>query len=297
MRLITGTTEFETTEATAISLGKFDGLHMGHQLLVNRILKKKEEGLKALIFTFDFGNRPMLLLPEERRALLKKWGVDCLIECPLVESLAHMEAEDFVREILVKRLHVKYLAVGTDFHFGHKRKGSYQLLEAMQEECGFEVEVVEKACYDGEEISSTRIRRELEQGHMELVNQLLGYNFSVTGEVLHGRQIGRTLGLPTTTLLPGPGKLLPPNGVYATRTRIADEIFEGITNIGHKPTVGAEPRRGVETFLFDLDRNLYGDDITVNFYGFERPERKFESLEALKARIEQDVIWGRDYFR
>ena len=297
MRLITGTTEFETTEATAISLGKFDGLHMGHQLLVNRILKKKEEGLKALIFTFDFGNRPMLLLPEERRALLKKWGVDCLIECPFVESLAHMEAEDFVREILVKRLHVKYLAVGTDFHFGHKRKGSYQLLEAMQEECGFEVEVVEKACYDGEEISSTRIRRELEQGHMELVNQLLGYNFSVTGEVLHGRQIGRTLGLPTTNLLPGPGKLLPPNGVYATRTRIADEIFEGITNIGHKPTVGAEPRRGVETFLFDLDRNLYGDVITVNFYGFERPERKFESLEALKARIEQDVIWGREYFR
>ena len=297
MRLITGTTEFETTEATAISLGKFDGLHMGHQLLVNRILKKKEEGLKALIFTFDFGDRPMLLLPEERRALLKKWGVDCLIECPFVESLAHMEAEDFVREILVKRLHVKYLAVGTDFHFGHNRKGSYQLLEAMQEECGFEVEVVEKACYDGEEISSTRIRRELEQGHMELVNQLLGYNFSVTGEVLHGRQIGRTLGLPTTNLLPGPGKLLPPNGVYATRTRIADEIFEGITNIGLKPTVGAEPRRGVETFLFDLDRNLYGDVITVNFYGFERPERKFESLEALKARIEQDVIWGREYFR
>lgn len=297
MRLITGTTEFETTEATAISLGKFDGLHMGHQLLVNRILKKKEEGLKALIFTFDFGDRPMLLLPEERRALLKKWGVDYLIECPFVESLAHMEAEDFVREILVKRLHAKYLAVGTDFHFGHNRKGSYQLLEAMQEECGFEVEVVEKACYDGEEISSTRIRRELEQGHMELVNQLLGYNFSVTGEVLHGRQIGRTLGLPTTNLLPGPGKLLPPNGVYATRTRIADEIFEGITNIGHKPTVGAEPRRGVETFLFDLDRNLYGDVITVNFYGFERPERKFESLEALKARIEQDVLWGREYFR
>ena len=297
MRLITGTTEFETTEATAISLGKFDGLHMGHQLLVNRILKKKEEGLKALIFTFDFGDRPMLLLPEERRALLKKWGVDYLIECPFVESLAHMEAEDFVREILVKRLHAKYLAMGTDFHFGHNRKGSYQLLEAMQEECGFEVEVVEKACYDGEEISSTRIRRELEQGHMELVNQLLGYNFSVTGEVLHGRQIGRTLGLPTTNLLPGPEKLLPPNGVYATRTRIADEIFEGITNIGHKPTVGAEPRRGVETFLFDLDRNLYGDVITVNFYGFERPERKFESLEALKARIEQDVIWGREYFR
>ena len=296
MRLITGTTEFETTEPTAISLGKFDGLHMGHQLLVNRILQKKKEGLQSLIFTFDFGDRPQLLLPEERRALLKKWGVDSLVECPLIEAVAHMEAEDFVREILVKRLHVKYLAVGTDFHFGHNRKGSYRLLEAMQAECGFQVEVVEKACYAGEEISSTRIRRELERGNMELVNQLLGYNFSVTGEVLHGRQIGRTLGLPTTNLLPEKQKLLPPNGVYATRTRIADETFPGITNIGHKPTVGAEKRRGVETFLFDLDRNLYGERITVNFYGFERPERKFDSLEALKERIEQDVVWGREYF-
>lgn len=296
MRLITGTTEFETTEPTAISLGKFDGLHMGHQLLVNRILQKKKEGLQSLIFTFDFGDRPQLLLPEERRTLLKKWGVDCLVECPFIESVAHMEAEDFVREILVKRLHVKYLAVGTDFHFGHNRKGSYRLLEAMQEECGFQVEVVEKACYGGEEISSTRIRRELTRGNMELVNQLLGYTYSVTGEVLHGRQIGRTLGLPTTNLLPEKQKLLPPNGVYATRTRIAEETFEGITNIGHKPTVGAEARRGVETFLFDLDRNLYGDIITVQFYGFERPEWKFDSLEALKERIEQDVVWGREYF-
>ena len=296
MRLITGTTEFETTEATAISMGKFDGLHMGHQLLVNRILKKKEEGLKALIFTFDFGDRPTLLLPEERRSLLKKWGIDYLVECPFVESIAHMEAGDFVREILVKRLHVKYLAVGTDFHFGHNRKGSYKLLEAMQEEYGFEVEVVEKACYGGEEISSTRIRGELEQGHMELVNQLLGYAYSVTGEVLYGHQIGRTLGLPTINQQPELSKLLPPNGVYATRTRIASENFEGITNIGYKPTIGGETRKGVETFLFDLDRNLYGETLTVSFYGFERPERKFDSLKALKERIEKDVAWGREYF-
>lgn len=296
MECITGTTEFEIQEPTAISLGKFEGLHIGHQLLVERIRKKKDQGMKSLIFTFDFGERPTLLLPEERRALLKKWGIDYLIECPFTEAVSHMEAEDFVREILVKRLHVKYLAVGTDFHFGHHRKGSYQLLQAMQEECGFEVEVVEKACYGGEEISSTRIRRELEMGHLELVNQLLGYTYAVTGEVLHGRRIGRTLGLPTINLLPEKRKLLPPNGVYATRTRIADECFEGITNIGHKPTVGAEERRGVETFLFDLDRNLYGEQVSVCFYGFERPEQKFPSLDILKERIEQDVLWGRRYF-
>lgn len=296
MRIIEGTTEFQVQEKTAISIGKFDGLHQGHQLLVERIVKKKQEGLKALIFTFDFGDRPVLLLPEERREMLRKWGVDYLLECPFVESISHMEAEEFVRKILVERLHVRYLAVGTDFRFGCQRRGDYRLLQRLSAECGYEVEVVEKACWQGEEISSSRIRRELEQGRMELVNQLLGYAYSVTGEVLHGRKIGRTLGMPTTNIVPSERKLLPPNGVYATRTVIAGELFEGITNIGYKPTVGAEPRKGVETYLFDLDRNLYGEILTVRFYGYERPERKFDSLEELKKRIGQDVEWGRTYF-
>ena len=296
MRIIEGTTEFQVQEETAISIGKFDGLHQGHQLLVERIVKKKQEGLKALIFTFDFGDRPVLLLPKERREMLRKWGVDYLLECPFVESISHMEAEEFVRKILVERLHVRYLAVGTDFRFGCQRRGDYRLLQRLSAECGYEVEVVEKACWQGEEISSSRIRRELEQGRMELVNQLLGYAYSVTGEVLHGRKIGRTLGMPTTNIVPSERKLLPPNGVYATRTVIAGELFEGITNIGYKPTVGAEPRKGVETYLFDLDRNLYGEILTVRFYGYERPERKFDSLEELKKRIGQDVEWGRTYF-
>lgn len=296
MRIIEGTTEFQVQEETAISIGKFDGLHQGHQLLVERIVKKKQEGLKALIFTFDFGDRPVLLLPEERREMLRKWGVDYLLECPFVESISYMEAEEFVRKILVERLHVRYLAVGTDFRFGCQRRGDYRLLQRLSAECGYEVEVVEKACWQGEEISSSRIRRELEQGRMELVNQLLGYAYSVTGEVLHGRKIGRTLGMPTTNIVPSERKLLPPNGVYATRTVIAGELFEGITNIGYKPTVGAEPRKGVETYLFDLDRNLYGEILTVRFYGYERPERKFDSLEELKKRIGQDVEWGRTYF-
>lgn len=296
MRIIEGTTEFQVQEETAISIGKFDGLHQGHQLLVERIVKKKQEGLKALIFTFDFGDRPVLLLPEERREMLRRWGVDYLLECPFVESISHMEAEEFVRKILVERLHVRYLAVGTDFRFGCQRRGDYRLLQRLSAECGYEVEVVEKACWQGEEISSSRIRRELEQGRMELVNQLLGYAYSVTGEVLHGRKIGRTLGMPTTNIVPSERKLLPPNGVYATRTVIAGELFEGITNIGYKPTVGAEPRKGVETYLFDLDRNLYGEILTVRFYGYERPERKFDSLEELKKRIGQDVEWGRTYF-
>lgn len=296
MEIFKNTTEFQIEEPTAISLGKFDGLHQGHQLLVDRVLKKKKEGLASLIFTFDFGERPVLTLKEERRELLRREHVDYLVECPFVPALSHMEPEDFVQEVLKKRLHAKYLAVGTDFRFGYQRKGDYHLLQEMSESCGFQVEVVDKACWRGREISSTFIREELEQGHMELVNQLLGYAYSVTGEVLHGRQIGRTLGMPTTNLLPKEQKLLPPNGVYATRTVIAGEVFEGITNIGYKPTVGGESRKGVETYLFDLDRNLYGEIIQVQFYGYERPERKFPALEALKAQIESDVAWGKEYF-
>lgn len=296
MVIIKHTTEFQTEEGTAVSLGKFDGLHQGHRLLIDRILDKKQEGLASLIFTFDFGERPALTLPEERRELLRRRQLDYLVECHFVPALAHMEPEDFVTKILKERLHAKYLAVGTDFRFGYQRRGDYRLLQQMSSSCGFQVEVVEKACWKGREISSTYIREELKLGHMEQVNQLLGYAYSVTGEVLHGRQIGRTLGMPTTNVLPKEQKLLPPNGVYATRTLIAGEVFEGITNIGYKPTVGGETRKGVETYLFDLDRNLYGEIIQVQFYGYERPERRFPSLEALKAQIESDVAWGREFF-
>lgn len=296
MVIIKHTTEFQTEEGTAVSLGKFDGLHQGHRLLIDRILDKKQEGLASLIFTFDFGERPALTLPEERRELLRRRQLDYLVECPFVPALAHMEPEDFVTKILKERLHAKYLAVGTDFRFGYQRRGDYRLLQQMSSSCGFQVEVVEKACWKGREISSTYIREELKLGHMEQVNQLLGYAYSVTGEVLHGRQIGRTLGMPTTNVLPKEQKLLPPNGVYATRTLIAGEVFEGITNIGYKPTVGGETRKGVETYLFDLERNLYGEIIQVQFYGYERPERRFPSLEALKAQIESDVAWGREFF-
>ena len=296
MKVLKHTTEFQIAEETAVSLGKFDGLHQGHRLLIDRILKKREEGLASLMFTFDFGERPALTLPEERWELLRRAHLDYLVECPFVPALSHMEPEDFVRKVLKEQLHARYLAVGTDFRFGYQRRGDYRLLQEMSASCGFQVEVVEKACWQGREISSTYIKEELEQGHMEQVNQLLGYAYSVTGEVLHGRQIGRTLGLPTTNLLPREQKLLPPNGVYATRTLIAGEVFEGITNIGYKPTVGGETRKGVETYLFDLDRNLYGETIQVQFYGYERPERRFPNLEALKAQIESDVAWGREFF-
>ncbi len=279
-----------------MSLGKFDGLHRGHQLLLERILKKKEEGLAALVFTFDFGRRPSLMLPGERRAMLRGKGMDYLLECPFVPEISHMEPEAFAAEILVRRLRAEYLAVGTDFRFGYERRGDYRVLTELGERYGFRVEVVEKACFEGREISSTFIREELALGCMERVNELLGYPYSVTGEVVHGQQIGRTLGMPTTNLHPEEEKLLPPNGVYATKTRIDGRSYEGITNIGLKPTVEGQRKKGVETYLFGVEQDLYGKEITVEFYAFRRPERKFDSLKELKQQLLLDTEWGKGYF-
>jgi len=263
---------------------------------LERILEKKKEGLKALVFTFDFPERAGLMLSRERREMLRKKQVDYLVECPFVPEISHMEPGDFVKELLVQRLRVRYLTVGADFRFGYQRRGDYRLLQQMGKVYDFQVEVVEKACYQRREISSTFVREELEKGNLTLVNRLLGYPYSITGKVLHGRKIGRTLGLPTVNLQPEEQKLLPPDGVYATRTLVGEKVLEGITNIGYKPTVGRENQRGVETYLFALDQELYGEEITVSFYGYARPEYKFASLEELKKQIQQDVDWGKAYF-
>ena len=292
METIRLTKDFHIDSPTAVSLGKFDGFHIGHRLLINRILAKKKEGMKSVIFTFDFGEKKALHTEAEREALLEKWGIDYLLICPIGGEIMHMEASDFIRALLVGGLDMKYAAVGTDFRFGYRRGGDPSLLKSMEGELGFETDIIDKAQFDGEDISSTRIRDALSMGRIDQVNRMLGFAWSVTGTVRHGRQLGRRLGMPTINIVPDVTKLLPPYGVYATKTRIAGEDFDGITNIGVKPTVGGDAI-GIETYLFDLDKDLYGEELTVRFYGFERPEQKFDDIDALKKRIEKDVEWGR----
>lgn len=308
MKYVTGKIGYERTMPSAVSLGKFDGLHRGHQKLLEQVLQQKTKGLSPVIFTFTQNPTRVLtglsaqniMTNEERCAMLEAKGIDCLIECPFVPELMHMEAERFVEEILVRKLKAAFVAVGTDFRFGHQRRGDAALLQQLGVRYGFETKVVEKETKQGQEISSTWIREALHEGKIPLVNELLGYPYFVTGEVLHGRKIGRTLGLPTTNLLPPSEKLLPPNGVYLTRSMQLDgEDWEyyGITNVGYKPTVGAEEQKGVETYLFDYSGDLYGKRLKVEFLEYSRPEQKFESLEALKSRILSDVNWGKNRMR
>ena len=282
-------------EETAVTLGKFDGVHRGHQKLLSRILEKKN--LKSVMFTINGRKSGFVLTDEEKRFMLEKTGLSYLIDCPFIPSVSGMEAEDFVREILVNRLHAKSIVVGKDFHFGYKRGGDATLLLWLQKKYGFQVEVVEKEQYKGRDISSTYIREALHDGNVKLANELLGYRYYVSGIVLHGRQIGRTIGMPTTNLLPPQEKLLPKDGVYLTRTFVKEDEYYGITNVGYKPTVGGETRRGVETYLFDFDGDLYGQDLMVEFIEFRRPEQKFQSLDELKAHILSDMNWGKSVAR
>ena len=295
MEYLSGLSGLYIYEETAVTLGKFDGLHRGHQKLIKRTMGYQRQGYKSTVFTLDFGRKEMLLTGEERRGILEKKGVSYLIDCPFLPEVASMEPEDFIQSVLVDKLHAKKIVVGEDFHFGHNRKGDARLLKELEHIYEYEAEIVRKEKEGDREISSTYIREEIAKGNMEAAGRLLGYPYFVSGEVLHGRHIGSRLLVPTTNLVPTTRKLLPPNGVYISRTLVNGREYGGITNIGYKPTVG-EKFRGVETYMFDFDEDLYGCDITVQLLKFLRPEKKFDSIDRLREQMKQDIGVGRSFF-
>lgn len=298
---------FTIKEPTVLSFGKFDGLHRGHELLMGYMAEKKREqdGLQAVVFTFDIppkeqvagAKAKVLTTNQEKVKLFEDAGIDYLIECPFTKEIMCMEPEAFIAQT-VTSLNVKYMVVGTDFRFGHNRRGDYRMLQAFASQYGYEVKVVEKMQEEGRDISSTFVREEIAAGNMEKANWLLGYAFFVEGRVLHGKKLGKpVLGIPTINLLPPEDKLLPPYGVYVTATEHQGKVYPGITNVGCKPTVGGQNPVGVETHLFGVSEDMYGEEVKVKFLSRVREERKFEGLAALKAQMEQDIHYGREYFK
>lgn len=308
MKYMKDTLDFQLNKRSVVTLGKFDGLHRGHDKLISRTIELGKKGYETVVFTFDvsplvkLGTKitRTLITNEERKILLEQKGIDCLVECPFVPEVIQMEPEDFIREILAVQLRAAYVVVGPDFRFGYNRRGTTQLLKAMESKYGYHVEILEKEVEETGEgqraISSTWIRETLREGKVEKVNHLLGYPYFVKAKVVRGRQLGRTWGLPTINQIPENGKLLPPFGVYATKTYIGGKEFFGISNVGVKPTV-AVPFAGVETYLFDCNENLYEKDAWVEFYHFVRPECKFDSVEELRDQIQRDVVAGKRYFK
>lgn len=303
MEYVKGIEEYKGTCETAVTLGKFDGLHRGHQKLISSIKQRAKGDIKSVVFAFDMRAffkargmiRDQIMTNRERRVHLED-QVDYLIECPFTEKIQIMEPEDFVRQILVDMLHVRYIAVGSDYRFGVNQKGDVNLLKEWAPRYGYEIDIIEKERYQGRIISSSYVKEALRQGNMELVHNLLGYPYSIMGNVIHGQQLGRTLGFPTMNVLPSHVKLLPPKGVYACKVCVDDTWYQGIGNLGNKPTVHSDGKVLVEAYLYDYHGDAYGKCIDIRFFSYERGEQKFHSVEDLKNQVERDKAFGLTYF-
>lgn len=305
MEYISGITEFNLSEPSVISLGKFDGLHRGHELLIEYMLLKKQEGLKTVIFTFDVPPKKLLSQDEtkvlttndEKMHIFERSGIDYLIECPFTHEIMCMEPFDFIKKI-VRELDVKAMVVGKDFHFGHNRAGDYHTLQYYAKELEYEVNVVDKMQYENRDISSTFIREEIMAGNIEKANELLGYHYFVQGTVEHGKHLGGpVLGFPTANLVPPDNKLLPSFGVYITQIEVDNTLYQGIANVGCKPTIEGENPIGVEMHIFDFEQNIYGKEIRVDFLSRVRAELKFDSMDELKEQMNKDIAFARTYFK
>lgn len=304
MEYIKGTLDFFVKEPTVLSIGKFDGLHRGHELLMDSVFEKKKEGLKAAIFTFDIPPKKaleqnagaLLTTNEEKMHLFEAIGIDYLIECPFTDEVMHMPAEEFLKR-MVSQLSIHCIVAGTDCSFGYKRRGDYKMLQQYAPIYDYEAQIVDKMQYKGRDISSTYIREEIAEGNMEKAHMLLGYAYFVQGEIVHGNQIGRTIGIPTINLIPPKEKLLPPFGVYVVKAEIEQRIYKGIANVGCKPTIEGNNPIGVETHLLDFSGDLYGKHAKVSFLKRVRGEKKFHDIEELKQQMEKDVLFSRSYFR
>lgn len=300
MEIIKNTTDFYLNRETAAALGKFDGLHIGHRRLLEEIIAQKKKGLAACVFTFDpapavlfgFSDGKELNTKEEKRILLKRMGVDILIEFPLNHATAAISPRDFVVDILIKQMNARFIAAGTDLSFGSKGAGNTSLLVELSKEFDYTVKTIEKVCFEEHEISSTYIRSEIEAGNMKLARQLLGMPYTIVGKVQHGNRIGRTLGMPTVNLLPPSNKLMPPCGVYYSSVFYKGKSYSAISNVGYKPTVTQERIMGIETYIYDFQEEIYGEEIEVGLYEFKRPERKFPDINALKAQLQEDIRAG-----
>ncbi len=303
MKIIDNIRDCDFTFDTAVTVGKFDGIHRGHHLLYDYLAREKEKGLKSVVVSFDLSPRlvlskdsvPNLITEEEKEYILDQSGIDYLVRLSFSEELMHMEAEDFVR-LLSEKLHMAYMVVGSDFHFGYRGLGDTALLSKMAENLGFRLDVVSKIKLDKRDISSTYVRDEISLGHIERANELLGYKYFIWGEIVHGNHIGSGMGIPTINMLPPSTKLLPPNGVYITEVLIKNRTYHGVTNVGIKPTIEGTRGVNVETFILDFKEDVYEEIAKVSFLKRIRPEKKFNNLSELKDQILKDTKEAYHYF-
>ena len=284
-----------------VAIGVFDGVHLGHQVLVRRLVAgARAAGATAVVATFDplpgqalsqDPPRSTLADAPERVALLEQAGADAIVIFTFDHAFSQQTAEEFIRRLTTAG-EIGRIVVGVDFQFGHGREGAVPTLHALGERYGFAVNVVEPIALGGAVVSSTRIRQALREGDLTTAQALLGRPYSVSGTVVHGEERGRALGFPTINVTPPDDKLLPRDGIYATWAVIGADRFRAATSLGVRPTFGAGPRK-LESYLLDFSGDLYGRQATIVFVERLRDEMKFESAEDLARQIATDVASSR----
>jgi len=280
---------------TAVALGTFDGLHLGHQSVLEKLKRQADvQGLRTLVFTFENlpssyfgGEQGMLFLPEEKEAAFEKLGVDLLYMPKFDGAIAGLEREDFAK-LLFEQLRAKAVVVGFNFRFGKSAQGTPQYLKKAAEQYGATVYEQEPYLLGGEPVSSTRIRAALRQGEIAQAQKLLGRPYEICGIVAHGKQLGRKLGFPTLNFYPPECKLMPRHGVYAAEAELDGKRYAAVANIGIRPTVKDGDMLSVESNLIGFSEDAYGKKACLRLVEFLRGEQKFDGLDALTSQIAQD---------
>ncbi|AOC94898.1 Riboflavin biosynthesis protein RibF [Flavobacterium anhuiense] len=300
MKLFHSINDFQSTKKTILTLGTFDGVHIGHKKILERITQNTENGkYESLVLTFF--PHPRMVLQEkseirllntidEKIKLLEATGIENLVVHPFNESFSRLTAEEFVRTILVEKFQIQKIIIGHDHRFGRNRTANIDDLIAFGIEYGFEVEQISAEEIQDVSVSSTKIRKALNEGNMALANEYLGYSYFLNGTIVKGKQLGRTIGFPTANIhIEEDYKLIPKIGVYVVRAVVNNETVFGMMNIGFNPTVNGE-KQTIEVHLFNFDKDIYDQNIEVSLLHYIREEQKFSSVDALKAQLDQDKI-------
>jgi riboflavin kinase/FMN adenylyltransferase len=297
LKTVRNLAEYHEKTPLALSIGMFDGVHRGHQTIIsqlNDISEKKNLQSALLTFwphprtVFNPGDDLKLLNTiDEKIYLIAKNGIQHLFLKEFDAQFRNLTGAEFVRQILVEKLNVKHLIIGHDHTFGKNKSGDFNLLKEMSAECGFEVQQVEAVNYHDRNISSTQIRNALAAGNVKEANEMLGYVFSVSGTVVGGKKIGRTIGYPTANIQTDPLKLLPKKGAYIVEVFVKGQKYKGMLSIGTNPTVNGTSL-STEVYILDFNEDIYGEEISVNFRWFLHDEIKFESVEKLIERLDED---------
>lgn len=298
MKIFHSIKDFSTTKKTILTLGTFDGVHIGHQKILERIIANTANNkYESLVLTFF--PHPRMVLQEkseikllntidEKIQLLENLGIQNLVIHPFDTTFSQLTAEEFVQTVLVDQFDIHKIIIGHDHRFGRNRTANIDDLIGFGKKYGFEVEQISVQEINDLSVSSTKIRNAISQGNIPLANEYLGYDYFLTGTVIKGKQLGRTIGFPTANLkIKEDYKLIPLNGVYVVKSIINEKTVFGMMNIGFNPTVSGE-KLAIEIHFFDFNSDLYDQKITVSILHYLRPEQKFDSIELLRQQLEKD---------